>query len=107
MNDLFVELIDYENGLFEYLEEAIKENDFGKDNDELQNLYKELKEITKVLPPIEKLEKLKKSVTYFDQKYELLNDLSYYFDPVYIKIKRDIHNAYVHNLREENRKKRN
>ena len=102
-----MELIDYENGLFEYLEEAIKENDFGKDNDELQNLYKELKEITKVLPPIEKLKKLKKSVTDFDQKYELLNDLSYYFDPVYVKIKSEIHNAYVHNLREENQKKRN
>ena len=97
--------IDYEKELFEYLEEVIRENDFGADNEEVKNLYNELKRIVKILPTIEKLDKIKNKVIYFDQKYESLNELSYYFDPVYVKIKRGIHNEEVKKLREENKKK--
>ena len=100
-----MEIIDYEKELFEYLGEVIRGNDFGADNEEVKNLYNELKQIVKILPTIEKLDKIKNKVIYFDQKYESLNELSYYFDPVYVKIKRGIHNEEVKKLREENKKK--
>ena len=98
--------IDYEKGLFEYLEEVIRENAFAKDNEEVKNLYTELKKITEMLPTIEKLEKIRKIVADFDQKYESLNELSYYFDPVYVRIKREIHKEKVKKLREQNKRKR-
>ena len=35
-----------------------------------------------------------------------LNELSYYFDPVYISIKKNIHNMEVQKIREQNKKKK-
>ena len=59
------------------------------------------------LPTDNKLEELKKIVIDLEIKYDDFNDLVYYFDPLYVKIKQTIHEEKVKEIREENKRKRN
>ena len=64
-----------------------------------------MKDIKREIPSTAKIEKIKKDVNYLEIKYDVFNELSYYFNPIYIKIKNKIHDENIKKIREENRKK--
>ena len=86
---------------------AQNKNDYGEDLAKIQYLCNELKKLKTDLPLKEKLEELQKIATDLEIKYESLYELSNFFDPLYVKISRKIHEEYVKKLRENNRKKNN
>lgn len=64
-----------------------------------------MKKLHKELPTIIEIDKLKKEINYLEIKYDVFNDLSYYFDPLCMKVKQKIHNEEVKMIREENKRK--
>ena len=92
--------------LFAVLTQSLEKKDFGEDKTKIQYLSTELGKIENQIPMFSKLEELKKFVNDLEVKYDDLNDLSYYFDPLYVEIKNNIHADEVKKIREENRRKR-
>lgn len=64
-----------------------------------------MKDIKREIPSTAKIEKIKKDVNYLEIKYDVFNELSYYFNPIYIKIKNKIHDENIKKIREENKKR--
>ena len=81
-----------------FLTRILEKNDFNED--------KELEKLEHQLPTDNKLEELQKIVIDLEIKYDDFNDLVYYFDPLYVKIKKTIHEEKVKEIREENKRKR-
>ena len=90
-----------------FLTRILEKNDFNEDKQIIQYLFKELEKLEHQLPTDNKLEELKKIVIDLGIKYDDFNDLVYYFDPLYVKIKQNIHEEKVKEIREENKRKRN
>lgn len=90
-----------------FLTRILEKNDFNEDKQIIQYLFKELEKLEHQLPTDNKLEELKKIVIDLGIKYDDFNDLVYYFDPLYVKIKQTIHEEKVKEIREENKRKRN
>ena len=65
----------------------------------------EIAKLKDKIPSIEKLEELKGIEVELETKFEELYELGNYFDPVFIKIKKNIHEESVLKIREKNRKK--
>lgn len=65
-----------------------------------------LKNIKNGLPKIEELENIQKNVIDLEIKYEEFYEISSYFNPLYIQLKKTIHKNEVNKLREENKRKR-
>ena len=90
-----------------FLTRILEKKDFNEDKQIIQYLFKELEKLEHQLPTDNKLEELKKIVIDLGIKYDDFNDLVYYFDPLYVKIKQTIHEEKVKEIREENKRKRN
>ena len=88
------------------LTQPLEKNVFGEDKQKIQFLSDELGKIENQIPTFSKLEELKKIVSDLEVKYDDFNDLSYYFDPLYVEVKNNIHAEEVKKLREENKRKR-
>lgn len=88
------------------LTNAVKENNFGEDQQKIQNLCDSLKKLQNELPTTAEIDRLEKEINYFEIKYDVFNELSYYFDSLYGEVKCRIHSEEVKKIREENRKKR-
>ena len=91
--------------LLAVLTQSLEKKDFGEDKTKIQYLSAELGKIENQIPMFSKLEELKKFVNDLEVKYDDLNDLSYYFDPLYVEIKNKIHADEVKKIREGNRRK--
>lgn len=65
----------------------------------------EIAKLKDKIPSIEKLEELKGIEVELETKFEELYELGNYFDPVFIKIKKNIHEESVLKIREKKRKK--
>lgn len=52
------------------------------------------------------LENIEKNIIFLETKYDEFNELSNYFDPIYISIKNEFHAKKVNDIRKENKKKR-
>lgn len=65
----------------------------------------EIAKLEDKIPSIEKLEELKSIEIELETKFEELYELGNYFDPIFIKIKKNIHEKNVLKIREKNRKK--
>lgn len=89
-----------------FLTRILEKNDFNEDKQIIQYLFKELENLEHQLPTDNKLEELQKIVIDLEIKYDDFNDLGYYFDPLYVKIKKTIHEEKVKKIREENKRKR-
>lgn len=89
-----------------FLTKVFEKNDFGEDKQIIQYLFNELEKIEQQLPTDNKLEELQKIVIDLEIKYDDFNDLGYYFDPLYVKIKKTIHEEKVKKIREEIKRKR-
>ena len=85
---------------------AKEKNNFGEDSNQIDDLYILLKQLETRLPTIDELTKIEKDVLDLEIKYDIFNELSYYFSPLCIKIKNDIHNEEVRKIREGNKTKR-
>ena len=77
------------------LTNAIKNNKCKEDNLKINNLYNTLLNLNSRIISIGELDNIKKDVIDLEVKYDELDELSYYFDPVYISIKKNIHNMEV------------
>ena len=91
--------------LLNYINEKMS-NDLGEDNEELFLLYNKLSLIKKEMPMLDDLEKIRKTISFLEIKYDELSELSYYFNPIYIEIKKNIHKQNVKQIRINNRKRR-
>ena len=89
-----------------FLTRILEKHDFNEDKQIIQYLFKELEKLEHQLPTDNKLEELQKIVIDLEIKYDDFNDLVYYFDPLYVKIKKTIHEEKVKEIREENKRKR-
>lgn len=94
------------NSILLFLTDTIKSNDFGDDNAKIKYLYNELKNMKNDLPSEEELDKLQKLEIDLEVKHDNLNELSYYFNPLYVKAKKEIHEKNVKKIREEQKRKR-
>ena len=92
--------------LLAVLTQSLEKKYFGEDKTKIQYLSAELGKTENQIPTFSKLEELKKIVNNLEVKYDDFNDLSYYFDPLYVEIKNNIHADEVKKIREENRRKR-
>ena len=70
-----------------FLTKVFEKNDFGEDKQIIQYLFNELEKIEQQLPTDNKLEELQKIVIDLEIKYDDFNDLGYYFNLLYVKIK--------------------
>lgn len=77
-----------------------------EEKEKIQYLSDELKKIKKNIPSNSKMEELQKIEVDLEVKYDEFNELSNYFDPLYIFITNKIHEEKVKKLREENKRKR-
>ena len=89
-----------------FLTRILEKNDFNEDKQIIQYLFKELEKLEHQLPTANKLEELQKIIVDLEIKYDDLNDLVYYFDPLYVKIKKNIHEEKIKEIREDNKRKR-
>lgn len=89
-----------------FLTDVQKNYDFGNDIAKIQYLCTELEKMQRILPTMDKLNELQKIAIDLEVKFDVLNELSYYFDPLYATIENEIHKEYVKKIREENRRKR-
>ena len=89
-----------------FLTRILEKNDFNEDKQIIQYLFKELEKLEHQLPTDNKLEELQRIVIDLEIKYDNFNYLGYYFDPLYVKIKKTIHEEKVKEIREENKRKR-
>lgn len=87
------------------LTNGLEKNNFDEDEQIIRNLCSSLKDIKREIPSTAKIEKIKKDVNYLEIKYDVFNELSYYFNPIYIKIKNKIHDENIKKIREENKKR--
>lgn len=92
--------------LLTFLANVLEKNNFSTDEQRVQLLYNSLRSIQQEIPSITEIEELKSEVNYLEVKYDEFNDLSYYFNPLYIRIKNKIHEEDVKRIREDNRRKR-
>ena len=89
-----------------FLTRILEKNDFNEDKQIIQYLFKELEKLEHQLPTDNKLEELQKIVIDLEIKYDDFNDLAYNFDPLYLKIKKTIHEEKVKEIRDESKRKR-
>ena len=82
-----------------FLTRILEKNDFNEDKQIIQYLFKELEKLEHQLPTDNKLEELQRIVIDLEIKYDD-------FDPLYVKIKKTIHEEKVKEIREENKRKR-
>lgn len=87
------------------LTEALKENNFGEDNKRIQNLCNLMKDLQNKITTNIEIDNLEKEINYLEIKYDIFNDLSYYFDPLCVRVKSKMHNDEVKKIREENKGK--
>lgn len=92
------------NNILQFIKNVQDNNNLGKDKIKLKHLYKELSKIQKKLPSEKRLEEIQWLEIDLEIKHDCLNELSYYFDPLYIKIKNTIHKKNVEKLRNKNKK---
>lgn len=77
----------------------------SEEKNKFKYFYEEIGKIDDKIPSIEKLEELKNIEIELETKFEELYELGNYFDPIFIKMKKNIHEESVLKIREKNRKK--
>ena len=92
--------------ILDCLIDCLEKNNINEDKQKIKYLSNELKKIKKQLPTYSKLEEIEKIIIDLEVKYEAFYELSNYFDPLYVEIKKTIHDKEVKQMREENRRKR-
>ena len=72
-----------------------------EDNKKIMYLCESLTKIEKEIPKLDELEKIEKFEKDLEIKYEQFYELGYYFDSIYISVKKAIHDNEVKKIREE------
>jgi hypothetical protein len=92
--------------ILQILNNFLKSNNNHKENLMIQNLATKLTNLKFDSVNLGELEKIEKDIVYLDTTYDEFNELSNYFDPIYITLKKNIHKNEVEKIREENRRKK-
>ena len=89
-----------------YLSDSLNESNDTTFKEKVNHFKSELEELKDSIPSIEEVEKLHKLEIELETKYDLLLELSNYFDTIYVKLLNKTHKANVEKIREKNRLKR-
>ena len=76
-----------------------------EEKNKFKYFYEEIAKLDDKIPSIEKLEELKSIEVELETKFEEVYELGNYFDPIFIKMKKNIHEESIRKIREKNRKK--
>ena len=79
---------------------------FSSDFDDISNICKILENIKNNKLIKKEIEELNEKIKYLQVKYDEFNELSYYSDSLYVKLRKIIHDEEVTKIRKENRKHR-
>lgn len=94
------------NALLTIIGNALKTEDFGEDKDIIISLYDVLNELHNSLPSKKELDIIEKNINDLEVKYDIFNELSYYFAPLEVKIRNELHKEEVKKIRKANKKRR-
>lgn len=90
------------------LDDLLKKDKYSDDFDLIANLKNKINDFVchKEMFNLQVIEYIKEKLYYLEEKYNDIFDLTYYYDPIYITIKNNIHKEEIENLRKEQRKKK-
>lgn len=88
------------------LNNAIESNHFGNDISVINDLYNYFSNLQEENINIKELESVRQRIIELEVNYDEFTELSYYFESIYIYLKKLNHNIEVKKLREQNRKNR-
>lgn len=86
-----------------YLSDSLNESNDTTFKEKVNYFKSELERLKDNIPSIEEVEKLHKLEIELETKYDLLLELSNYFDPIYVKLLNKIHKENVEKMRKKNR----
>ncbi len=92
--------------LLNTMTKSLHNNVFSSDFDDISNICKILENIKNNKLVKKEIEELNEKIKYLQVKYDEFNELSYYFDSLYVKINKKLHNEEITKIRKENRKRR-
>ena len=88
------------------LNDALHRKDYLKDKKIILETIELIEELLVSNIQLDTLEKIKNNLNELDRKYDNVYDLINLYDIVYFPFKQRLHQEYVRQLREQNRKKR-
>lgn len=88
------------------LNDVLNNDIYKKDASLIKELYDKLNSFQIDNIEIETLNEVKRTIEYLDNEYNDILDLAYYFDPLYISLKKYIQKKEVEKLRKNLRKKK-
>lgn len=92
--------------IIELLNYVLNKNKYESDEKLIRETCKKINSILLNEKDIDILECIKHNIKYLEEKYDDIFDLSYYFDPIYISMKKTIHEKEIDELRKKNRNKK-
>ena len=96
------------NNIIYILDKLLNNSKYLNEFELIENLKIRIKNLTKNEESlnIENLDYLKEKFYYLEEKYNDIFDLAYYFDPIYITLKNNIHKKEIESLRKKQRKQK-
>ncbi len=90
------------------LDNLLKNDKYSDDFDLIENLKNKINNFicSKKMFDLQVIDYIKEKLYYLEEKYKDIFDLTYYYDPIYITIKNNIHKKEIENLRKEQREKK-
>lgn len=91
------------NSILIILKNAINDNKYNDDIVLIKNLYNTLSNLKEKDITINDLEIIRNNINFLEDKYYNYLGLLYYFEPLSISIKHNIHASEIKKIREENK----
>lgn len=90
------------------LDNLLKNDKYSNDFDLIENLKSKINDLIcyKEMFDLQVIDYIKEKLYYLEEKYNDIFDLTYYYDPIYITIKNNIHKKEIADLRKKQRKRK-
>ncbi|MBR6948944.1 MAG: hypothetical protein IKH54_02010 [Bacilli bacterium] len=90
------------------LDNLLKNDKYSNDFDLIENLKSKINDLIcyKEVFDLQVIDYIKEKLYYLEEKYNDIFDLTYYYDPIYITIKNNIHKKEIADLRKKQRKRK-
>ena len=90
------------------LDNLLKNDKYSNDFDLIENLKSKINDLIcyKEMFDLQVIDYIKEKLYYLEEKYNDIFDLTYYYDPIYISIKNNIHKKEIADLRKKQRKRK-
>ena len=96
------------NNIKNIIDNLLKEDKYFNEYNLLNELIEKINYLAnnKDKITLEYLDYIKEKFNYLEQNYNEIFDLTYYFDPIYIELKNNIHKREVSKIREKQKNKK-